>query len=155
MTPPLAELLASGFNLPNAEDLDDLVSVETQIEITLDCYVHAILQGDVATYSAMTAEDVSVYEWFLQGGRMDGRSLHEELIEDREVPEDLQWTIEDLKVRLVGDVAITSYTLRLRSEEGGYKQEAVTDETRVFELREGRWICVHVHKSPHGFEEDV
>ena len=136
--------------LPRAEDVDTL---ETSILITLDCYVQAILVGDVETYISMTSPDVSVYEWYIQGGRMEGRSLHEEMTRERPPVDDLEWSIADAHVRFAGKAAIVDYTLRVSGIEDGQELFAITDETRIFEAREQGWICVHSHKSPHGTED--
>ena len=152
MTEQVHDALNRAAALPCAADVDTL---ETSIMITLDCYVQAILVGDAETYTSMTAPDVSVYEWYIQGGRMDGRSLHEEMIREREPVEDLEWSLSDVHVRFVGKAAIVDYTLRVTGIENGLELFAITDETRVFEAREQGWICVHAHKSPHGVEDDA
>ncbi len=143
--------LNRGAAMPRPDDLD---TRETSVLITLDCLVHSLLYGDVPTYMSMTAPDVCAYEWYIQAGRIEGRKLHEELINEREPPEELEWSVEDVRVRFAGTAAVTSYTLRIRGFDQGERLLSISDETRVFEERDQGWICVHVHKSPHGIDED-
>ena len=151
MTDQAHDALNRAAALPQPNDVDTL---ETSILIALDCYVQAILIGDVETYTSMTSPDVSVFEWYLQGGRMDGRALHQDMIAERPPVEDLEWSISDTHVRFVGKAAIVDYTLRVSGIEDGDELFAITDETRVFEARDNGWICVHTHKSPHGTHDE-
>ncbi len=134
--------------------LDDIDGRETSVMIALDCLLEAILYGDVSTYVSMTAADVQTYEWYIQAGRIDGRKLHEELISERVPPEEMEWSIEDVRVHFAGAAAVVSYTLRIRGYDGVDYLLSISDETRIFEERDTGWICVHVHKSPHGMDED-
>ncbi len=151
MTDTARDALNRAAALPRPEDVD---TRETSVMITLDCLLHAILHGDVPTYTSMTATDVSVYEWYIQAGRIEGRRLHEELIADRVPPEELQWSVEDVQIRFAGDAAVVSYTLRIRGFDEGVELLSVSDETRVFDQSNVGWQCVHVHKSPHGSEDE-
>ena len=63
-------------------------------------------------------------------------------------------TVFEYGVRFAGTAAVTSYTLRIRGFDQGERLLSISDETRVFEERDQGWICVHVHKSPHGIDED-
>jgi len=123
---------------------------EIDVLAALDAQVNAVMKADLESYLAMTEEDVTAFEWYIQGGRIEGRELHEEMLRNMAVPDDLSWTIEDPAVRIVGEVAIVTYSLRIRAVEGKNEIESMTDETRIFVRKPERWVLAHVHKSPHG-----
>jgi calcium/calmodulin-dependent protein kinase (CaM kinase) II len=59
-----------------------------------------------------------------------------------------QSNISSAHVRIVGDCAIVSY-VRLTQKIDAEGRDAVvaTDETRVWQRREGRWKHIHFHRS--------
>lgn len=57
-------------------------------------------------------------------------------------------TMSSPKVRLMGDVAVVSYVRLVQSMEGGTPVTSHFEETRVWQMQQGRWQHVHFHRSP-------
>src|SRR5690606_24258661 len=61
---------------------------------------------------------------------------------------DFRWDVPDLRIRIVGDLAVTWGLNRMRAEEAdGTLREHWSRGTRVFERRDGRWQMIHQHVS--------
>ena len=128
---------------------------ETILDV-LERNLKSIWDGDVDTYRATTAEDVSFYEWYISPQRIDGLDFHlRELGVHRDVVGGkgrVEHEILQPRVQVYGRTAIVTYTLLIRS--AGY--EGVTHqshhESRVFHNfgtdEEPVWKLVHCHKSP-------
>ncbi len=125
----------------------------TIVLTTLEAWVSSNLNHDLDAFLATTDPKVTTYEWYTQDGRIEGRNLHEDWIREQTAPAEVSWTLEDLLLRLYGQVAIASYTLRVQAIEHGVVVQAHSDETVVLEARDDRWRVVHVHKSPHGMDD--
>jgi len=128
---------------------------ETILDV-LERNLNSIWDGDVDTYRATTAEDVSFYEWYISPQRIDGLDFHlRELGVHREVVGGkgrVEHEILQPRIQVYGQTAIVTYTLLIRT--AGY--EGVThqshNESRVFHNfgidEEPVWKLVHCHKSP-------
>ncbi len=134
--------------------LDD-DSASAAVYATLEAWVGANLNHELEVFLATTDPKVTTYEWYTQDGRIEGRNLHEDWIREQIAPVDISWTLEDLLMRLYGAVAVACYTLRVQAVEHGVVVQAHSDETVVLEAHEGGWRVVHVHKSPHGLDEEL
>ena len=129
----------------------------------LERNLQSIWDGDVETYRATTADDVSFFEWYISPQRIDGIDFHL-----RELA--VHWTVvggadpgaEDAvrieheilqpRVQIYGDTAIVTYTLLIRASGGAGVRHKSHNETRVFHDfgtgDEPQWKLVHCHKSP-------
>ncbi|MGC8779534.1 MAG: nuclear transport factor 2 family protein [Anaerolineae bacterium] len=138
--------------------MDDTQIIEQEVLAVLDRQLRSIWAGDLATYRATTAPDVTFFEWYISTQRIDGLDFHlRETDANRRAAEGLRqggrrYEIEHEvlapKVQLYGDIAIVTYTLLMRyvTDEGVRHTEH--NETRVFHRREAGWQLVHCHKSP-------
>ncbi len=136
-----------------ASSLDD--DGATQVLATLEAWVGANLQHDLESFLATTDAEVTTYEWYTQDGRIEGRNLHEDWIRQQPAPTEVSWTIEDLLLRHYGRAAVACYTLRVQALEEGVVVQAHSDETVVLEEHDDIWRVVHVHKSPHGLDDNM
>jgi len=136
-----------------SSQLDDDNST-TAVLTTLEAWVGSNLNHDLEVFLATTDPNVTTYEWYTQDGRIEGRNLHEDWIREQDAPMDISWTLEDLLLRHYGRVAVASYTLRVQAVEHGVVVQAHSDETVVLEEHNEAWRVVHVHKSPHGSDEE-
>ncbi|HID34333.1 MAG TPA: protein kinase [Anaerolineae bacterium] len=127
----------------------------------LDRSLQAIWDGDADAYAALTAEDVSFFEWYISPVRIDGLDFHlREILVHRAA-----WAgVEDLvglriehevlqpRIQVYGKTAILTYTLFVRVLQGTRVQHLSHNETRVFhnfgEEDAWDWKLVHCHKSP-------
>ena len=112
----------------------------------LDRNLQSIWDGDVETYRATTADDVSFFEWYISPQRIDGLDfvsggggrIEHEILQPR--------------VQVYGDTAVVTYTLLIRAAgEAGVVHKS-HNETRVFhdfgDAEAPQWKLVHCHKSP-------
>ena len=127
----------------------------------LDRSLQTIWDGDADAYAALTAEDVSFFEWYISPQRIDGLDFHlREILVHRAAVggagdvADLHIEHEILqpRIQIYGDTAIISYTLFVRAVQGGRVQHLSHNETRVFhnfgDADTPDWKLVHCHKSP-------
>ncbi|MCX7671444.1 MAG: nuclear transport factor 2 family protein [Anaerolineae bacterium] len=138
--------------------MDDTHAVEQEVLAVLDRQLRSIWAGDLETYRATTAPDVTFYEWYISTQRIDGFDFHlRETAANHRAAEsrrqgghryEIEHEVLASKVQLYGDIAIVTYTLLMRyiTDEGVRRTEH--NETRVFQRREAGWQLVHCHKSP-------
>ena len=125
-------------------------AVEKEIWETVHRHLASIFTRDVDAYVATTAEDLSLYEWFVTPHRQDGLPFHLFMIENSwaGTEADFRYDLWEKRLQLYGDTAIVSYTFMLtRSEAGGISHQGHNESRVLVKDREG-WKIVHVHKSP-------
>ncbi len=128
-----------------------------EILALLDRHLRSIWAGDLETYSATTAPDVTFFEWYISTQRIDGVDFHLREIEANARAAairreqglyEVEHEVLAPHVQLYGDVAIVTFTLLMRYRTGDEVRHTEHNETRVFHRREGAWQLVHCHKSP-------
>lgn len=133
--------------------------------------LQAIWDGDVETYRATTAEDVSFFEWYISPQRIDGIDFHlRELRVHKAVvsggvdpSQDSESRIEheilQPRVQIYGDTAIVTFTLLIRAVSDAGVVHKSHNETRVFHnfgtADVPQWRLVHCHKSPIATAESM
>lgn len=117
---------------------------------TVHRHLESIFTNDVATYVETTAEDLSLFEWFVTPHRQDGLPFHLFMIENSWAGDDLTFRYDLLEPRLqrYGDTAIVSYTFMLSTVGDDGISHRSHNESRVLIKGETGWRIVHVHKSP-------
>jgi ketosteroid isomerase-like protein len=131
---------------------------EAEILAILDRHLRSIWEGDLQTYAATTAPDVTFFEWYISTQRIDGLDFHlretaaaHQTAELRRQSGQLYGVEHEVlapRVQLYGDVAIATYTLLMRYTTVGRVMHTEHNETRVFHRRQAGWQLVHCHKSP-------
>lgn len=124
-------------------------------------HLQSIWDGDIETYRATTAEDVSFFEWYISPQRIDGLdfhlreiAVHSAVIGGGNQPGEQRIEHEVLqpRVQIYGDTAILTYTLFVRSLGPAGISHKSHHETRVFHnfgaVEAPDWKLVHCHKSP-------
>jgi ketosteroid isomerase-like protein len=125
-------------------------------------HLQAIQDNDVQTYRATSAEDLTVYEWWVTPHRIDGLPFHEFMInsdaqrgtifgsegqkEKQSFPS--RFDLSNLRIQRYGDFAIASYTFLLSTSRPDGEQVVAHNESRVLIKINSKWKVVHVHKSP-------
>lgn len=108
----------------------------------------AIASGDWDTYEALCDARLSAFEPEARGQRVMGLDFHRYYFDLGAPPAPRHTTMVDPQVRLLGsDVALITY---IRLVQGQTPEGPITtrsEETRVWERRDGRWIHVHFHRS--------
>ncbi len=126
----------------------------------------SIQNNDTATYRETSAEDLTLYEWWVTPHRIDGLPFHEFMMESNAergsvfgspqgagqttAPEKAPARLDlaNLHIQRYGDTAIASYTLLTTTALPGGVQVNAHNESRVMVKQAGKWKVVHVHKSP-------
>jgi len=123
---------------------------EQEIWDALQRHLDSIFAGDSKTYLETTAQDLSLYEWWITPHRQDGLDFHQFMIDNRWSGAGDRWRYDLLEKRCqrYGDTAVVSYTFMLSTAtETGVKHQ-MHNESRVLVKLDGQWKVVHVHKSP-------
>jgi len=134
----------------------------------LDHSLQSIWDGDAEAYAALTAEDVSFFEWYISSQRIDGLDfhlreirIHRAAVGGADDVADLRIEHEILqpRIQVYGDTAIISYTLFVRVVQGGHVRHLSHNESRVFhnfgDDNAPDWKLVHCHKSPIATAESM
>jgi len=127
-----------------------MTEVEQEIWDTVHRHLEGAFMQDVDAYLATTAEDLSLYEWFVTPHRQDGLPFHLYMINNNwsGADESTRYDLWEPRLQLYGDTAIVSYTFMLTTNQDGVISHRSHNESRVLIRREDGWKIVHVHKSP-------
>ena len=128
---------------------------EQEIWAFLHRHLQSIFTRDAAAYKATTAEDLSLYEWFITPHRQDGLDFHLFMIDNSwaGTQTSFRYDLWEPRLQQYGDTAIVTYTFMLSiAGENGIRHRS-HNETRVLVKRDGNWQVVHVHKWPAGGSE--
>ena len=127
----------------------------------LQKHLQSIQENDLKTYHETTAEDLTLYEWWVTPHRIDGLPFHDFMMtanakqgtvfgaegkKDEAAPS--RFDLSNLHIQRYGDAAIASYTLLVSTALPGGVSVASHNESRVMVKLGGAWKVVHVHKSP-------
>lgn len=137
---------------------------DDEIHAFLLNHLQSIQENDIAAYHATTAEDLSLYEWWVTPHRIDGLPFHDFMMTANaergtvfgaEVEPGLPGTgsrtrfdLANLRIQRYGDTAIASYTLLTSSTTPQGVRVVSHNESRVMVHTPEGWKVVHVHKSP-------
>ena len=123
-------------------------------------HLQGIMNNDIASYHETTAEDLTLYEWWVTPHRLDGLPFHEFMMnsnasrgsvfgaEDQGQKAQSRFDLANLHIQRYGDTAIASYTLLISTALPEGVKVAAHNESRVMIKMDGKWKVVHVHKSP-------
>jgi hypothetical protein len=122
-------------------------------------HMQAIQDNDLDLYRRTSAEDLSLYEWWITPHRLDGIPFHEFMMSNNakkgtvfgaagDPAGETRFDYANLQVQRYGDTAIASYTLLISSTNPQGVSVTSHNESRVMVNLNGDWKVVHVHKSP-------
>ncbi len=123
-------------------------------------HLRAVQENDLAAYRDTTAEDLTLYEWWVTPHRLDGVPFHEFMMtanaargsvfgaEGRGEKASTRFDLSNLHIQRYGDTAVVSYTLLISTATPEGVKVAAHNESRVIVKLNGTWKIVHVHKSP-------
>jgi hypothetical protein len=125
----------------------------------LKVHLQSIQENDVQTYQETTAEDLTLYEWWITPHRIDGLPFHEFMLTSNaergtvfgaegKGPTRTRFDLANLHIQNYGDTVIASYTLLISTASPDGVTVASHNESRIIVKRAGAWKVVHVHKSP-------
>jgi ketosteroid isomerase-like protein len=130
-----------------------------EITAFLKLHLQSIQENDIQAYRQTTAEDLTLYEWWITPHRIDGLPFHEFMMTSNaergavfgaegEAKSPTRFDLSNLHIQDYGDTAIASYTLLISTASPGGVKVAAHNESRVMVRLDGAWKVVHVHKSP-------
>jgi hypothetical protein len=134
--------------------------MDEEIRTFLSEHLQAIQKNDKAAYFETTAQELTLYEWWVTPHRIDGLPFHEFMMdanaqrggvfgaEDAGQQAVTRFDLSNLHIQRYGDTAIASYTLLISTALPGGVRVASHNESRVMVKKEGKWQVVHCHKSP-------
>jgi hypothetical protein len=122
-------------------------------------HLHSIQENDTTTYYETTAEDLTLYEWWVTPHRIDGLPFHEFMMisnaehgtvfgQEVKAKSTTRFDLSNLHIQNYGNTAIASYTLLISTSSSDGVKVASHNESRVIVNINGAWKVVHVHKSP-------
>lgn len=109
----------------------------------------AIATGDWQTYTELCDPTLTCFEPEARGHLVQGMAFHQFYFDLGPAEGPRTTTMASPHVRIMGDAAVISY-IRLvqRLNETGAPVTSHIEETRVWQLQQGRWRHVHFHRSP-------
>jgi len=134
--------------------------MDEEIKTFLLKHLQAIQENDVAAYYESTAEDLTLYEWWVTPHRLDGLPFHEFMMnanaergsvfgaEDQGQQAKSRLDLANLHIQRYDDTAIASYTMLISTAFPDGVCVASHNESRVMVKMDGQWKVVHCHKSP-------
>lgn len=131
--------------------------MDSEVHDFLLKHLQGIMNNDIASYHETTAEDLTLYEWWVTPHRLDGLPFHEFMMTSNashgsvfgaEEKGKTRFDLSNLHIQRYGDTAIASYTLLISTELPAGVKVAAHNESRVMVKLDGAWKVVHVHKSP-------
>ncbi|MCK6566580.1 MAG: nuclear transport factor 2 family protein [Anaerolineales bacterium] len=133
------------------------VAMDEEVREFLLKHLQGIMNNDIASYHETTAEDLTLYEWWVTPHRLNGLPFHEFMMTANagrgtsfgaEGTGQTRFDLSNLYIQRYGDTAIASYTLLISAASDSGVQVAAHNESRVMIRMGGQWKVVHVHKSP-------
>ena len=131
--------------------------MDSEVHEFLLKHLGGIMNNDIASYHETTAEDLTLYEWWVTPHRLDGLPFHEFMMTSNasrgtvfgaEEKGRTRSDLSNLHIQRYGDTAIASYTLLISTALPEGVKVAAHNESRVMVKLNGMWKVVHVHKSP-------
>jgi len=122
-------------------------------------HLQSIQENDIKTYVETTAEELTLYEWWITPHRIDGLHFHEFMMSSNAERGTVfggegkgkiktRYDLSNLHVQEYGDSAIASYTMLISNASGEGVKVSSHNESRMMVKISGAWKVVHVHKSP-------
>lgn len=132
---------------------------DDEIITFLKKHLRSIQENDTKTYNETTAEDLTLYEWWVTPHRIDGLPFHEFMMKSNaehgtvlgqevKAKSATRFDLSNLHIQNYGETAIASYTLLISTATPDGVKVASHNESRVMVKLNGAWKVVHVHKSP-------
>ncbi len=125
----------------------------------LKVHLQSIQDNDIQAYHETTADDLTLYEWWVTPQRIDGLPFHEFMMisnaeqgrvfgAEGKAKSPTRFDLANLHIQNYGDTVIASYTLLISTALPEGVKVAAHNESRVMVKQNGIWKVVHVHKSP-------
>jgi calcium/calmodulin-dependent protein kinase (CaM kinase) II len=124
------------------------VGEEEILELTQQL-LESIAAGDWETYQDLCDATLTAFEPEGRGHLVQGLEFHHFYFDLGPGETPRTTTMSSPKVRLMGDVAVVAYVRLVQSiGAGGAPVTSHFEETRVWQMQQGKWQHVHFHRSP-------
>jgi hypothetical protein len=121
---------------------------EELLELTQQL-LESIAGSDWDTYQELCDSTLTAFEPEGRGHLVQGLEFHRFYFDLPAGDGPRTTTMASPKVRLMGDVAVVTYVRLVQSlGESGAPITAHFEETRVWQMQQGKWQHVHFHRSP-------
>jgi ketosteroid isomerase-like protein len=108
----------------------------------------SIAAADWDTYSRLCDPTLSAFEPEGRGHLVEGLEFHRYYFDLGAGVGARKTTMSSPRVRLLGDVAVVTYVRLVQSVgEGGKPVTSAFEETRVWQMQQGKWRHIHFHRS--------
>lgn len=123
-------------------------SIEDELVELTEQLLDSIASGDWETYDALCDPTLSAFEPEGRGHLIEGMEFHRFYFDLGAAEGPRNTTMASPHVRVMGDVAVVSYARLVQSlGESDSPVTSIYEETRVWQLQDGRWRHVHFHRS--------
>jgi ketosteroid isomerase-like protein len=123
---------------------DELLDLNQQL-------LDSIAAGDWETYQALCDPTITAFEPESRGHLIQGLEFHRFYFDLGAAEGPRTTTMASPKVRLMGDVALVAYVRLVQSlNDSGAPVTSHYQETRVWQMQQGKWQHIHFHRSPCG-----
>jgi len=111
----------------------------------------SIAKGDWETYAELCDPTITAFEPEGRGHLIRGLDFHKFYFDLGVAEGPRNSTMASPKVRVMGEVALVTYVRLVQYlDENSTPVTTHYEETRVWQLQQGRWRHVHFHRSPCG-----
>ncbi len=111
----------------------------------------SIGSADWKTYCELVDPSITCFEPEARGHLVKGMDFHKFYFDLGAAEGPRNTTMASAKVRVMGEAAVVTYIrLTQRLDEQGAPATDHVEETRVWQLQQGRWRHVHFHRTPCG-----
>jgi ketosteroid isomerase-like protein len=129
------------MNTVSDPSADELLELNQQL-------LESIAAADWDTYQALCDPSLTAFEPEGRGHLIQGLEFHRFYFDLSPAEGTRTTTMASPKVRVMGDVAVVTYVRLVQSlDESGSPVTSHFDETRVWQMQQGKWQHVHFHRS--------
>eukprot|EP00877_Chromochloris_zofingiensis_P013592 jgi/Chrzof1/8487/Cz03g12140.t1 len=112
----------------------------------------AVASTDWEMYQELCDPSLTAFEPEAKGHLVEGLDFHKfyfDFLKQREGYSSPNNTMSNVKVRMLGaDAAVITYIRLQQKVKADAPVTATSEETRVWEFKQGKWVNVHFHRSP-------
>ncbi|XP_002170610.2 calcium/calmodulin-dependent protein kinase type II subunit alpha isoform X1 [Hydra vulgaris] len=135
------------------DDDDQRISKEQEIVKLTQKLISSITMGDYETYSKLCDDKMTCFEPLCKGNLVEGLDFHKFYFENlKNAASSVNTTILAPHVILLSDESACISYIRLTQKIDSNQQPLTeqTEESRIWQRKGSRWVCVHVHISRNG-----
>merc|ERR1719220_175549 len=136
-------------NLAQGSDPSSIARKTDIIKMT-ECILDAINSGDFETYTKLCDSNITAFEPEALGNLVEGIEFHKFYFDNSiKQSKSSNVTILNPVVHLLGDDAASIGYIKVTQtlDKQGHAFTSQSEETRIWQRKEGRWTNVHFHRS--------